>query len=357
MATVNIQNVTKAFGDNVVLREFSAAFRDGEFITLLGPSGCGKTTMLRIIAGFEKPTAGEVFIDGTLVSGGKTFVPPEKRGIGMVFQSYAVWPHMNVFDNVAYPLTIRHVPKAEVKASVERVLGIVHLSQYAERFPSQLSGGQQQRVALARALVAEPKLLLLDEPLSNLDAKLRESMRFEIKEIQRKLGITVVYVTHDQTEAMTMSDRIFLINRGEIQQCGTPQEIYNSPVNQFVADFLGKVDFFKGEVKDGRIVFPAMGGQSIPYAGPRTGAVDVAIRPENLFFTESGVLQGVLETQYYLGDVDDCRVRVGDTVVRVITNGYDHQTLRDGQAVSLGVRDFMVFEDDGLLEQMLEINT
>ena len=155
MATVNIQNVTKAFGDNVVLREFNATFRDGEFITLLGPSGCGKTTMLRIIAGFEKPTAGEVFIDGTLVSGGKTFVPPEKRGIGMVFQSYAVWPHMNVFDNVAYPLTIRHVPKAEVKASVERVLGIVHLSQYAERFPSQLSGGQQQRVALARALVAE----------------------------------------------------------------------------------------------------------------------------------------------------------------------------------------------------------
>ena len=357
MATVNIQNVTKAFGDNVVLREFSATFRDGEFITLLGPSGCGKTTMLRIIAGFEKPTAGEVFIDGTLVSGGKTFVPPEKRGIGMVFQSYAVWPHMNVFDNVAYPLTIRHVPKAEVKASVERVLGIVHLSQYAERFPSQLSGGQQQRVALARALVAEPKLLLLDEPLSNLDAKLRESMRFEIKEIQRKLGITVVYVTHDQTEAMTMSDRIFLINRGEIQQCGTPQEIYNSPVNQFVADFLGKVDFFKGEAKDGRIVFPAMGSQSIPYAGPRTGKVDVAIRPENLFFTENGVLQGVLETQYYLGDVDDCRVRVGDTLVRVITNGYDHQTLRDGQAVSLGVRDFMVFEDDGLLEQMLEINT
>ena len=357
MATVNIQNVTKAFGDNVVLREFSATFRDGEFITLLGPSGCGKTTMLRIIAGFEKPTRGEVYIDGILVSGGKTFVPPEKRGIGMVFQSYAVWPHMNVFDNVAYPLTIRHVSKAEIKASVERVLGIVHLSQYAERFPSQLSGGQQQRVALARALVAEPKLLLLDEPLSNLDAKLRESMRFEIKEIQRKLGITVVYVTHDQTEAMTMSDRIFLINRGDIQQCGTPQEIYNSPVNQFVADFLGKVDFFKGEAKDGRIIFPAMGGQSFPYDGPRTGKVDVAIRPENLCFMENGVLHGVLETQYYLGDVDDCRVRVGDTLVRVITNGYDHQNLRDGQPVSLGVRDFMVFEDDGLLEQMLEINT
>ena len=357
MATVNIQNVTKAFGDNVVLREFNATFRDGEFITLLGPSGCGKTTMLRIIAGFEKPTRGEVYIDGTLVSGGKTFVPPEKRGIGMVFQSYAVWPHMNVFDNVAYPLTIRHVSKAEIKTSVERVLGIVHLTQYAERFPNQLSGGQQQRVALARALVAEPKLLLLDEPLSNLDAKLRESMRFEIKEIQRKLGITVVYVTHDPTEAMAMSDRIFLINRGDIQQCGTPQEIYNSPVNQFVADFLGNVDFFKGEAGDGRIIFPAMDGQSIPYDGPRTGKIDVAIRPENLFFAEDGILHGVLETQYYLGDVDDCRVRVGETLVRVITNGYEHQNLKEGQPVRLSVRDFMVFEDDGLLEQMLEINT
>ena len=357
MATVNIQNVTKAFGDNVVLREFSATFRDGEFITLLGPSGCGKTTMLRIIAGFEKPTRGEVYIDGTLVSGGKTFVPPEKRGIGMVFQSYAVWPHMNVFDNVAYPLTIRHVSKAEIKTSVERVLGIVHLSQYAERFPNQLSGGQQQRVALARALVAEPKLLLLDEPLSNLDAKLRESMRFEIKEIQRKLGITVVYVTHDQTEAMAMSDRIFLINRGDIQQCGTPQEIYNNPVNQFVADFLGNVDFFKGEAGDGKIIFPAMDGQSIPYNGPRMGKIDVAIRPENLFFAEDGILHGILETQYYLGDVDDCRVRVGEALVRVITNGYEHQNLKEGQPVRLGVRDFMVFEDDGLLEQMLEINT
>ena len=357
MATVNIQNVTKAFGDNVVLREFNATFRDGEFITLLGPSGCGKTTMLRIIAGFEKPTRGEVYIDGTLVSGGKTFVPPEKRGIGMVFQSYAVWPHMNVFDNVAYPLTIRHVSKAEIKTSVERVLGIVHLTQYAERFPNQLSGGQQQRVALARALVSEPKLLLLDEPLSNLDAKLRESMRFEIKEIQRKLGITVVYVTHDQTEAMAMSDRIFLINRGDIQQCGTPQEIYNSPVNQFVADFLGNVDFFKGEAGDGRLIFPAMDGQSIPYDGPRTGKIDVAIRPENLFFAEDGILHGVLETQYYLGDVDDCRVRVGETLVRVITNGYEHQNLKEGQPVRLSVRDYMVFEDDGLLEQMLEINT
>ena len=173
MATVTIKHVTKAFGDNVVLKEFNDRFEDGEFITLLGPSGCGKTTMLRMIAGFEKPTSGELYIDDLLVSGGKTFIPPEKRSIGMVFQSYAVWPHMTVFDNVAYPLTIKRASKAEIKQSVDRVLDIVHLSKYAQRFPSQLSGGQQQRVALARALVAAPKLLLLDEPLSNLDAKLR----------------------------------------------------------------------------------------------------------------------------------------------------------------------------------------
>ena len=164
-------------------------------------------------------------------------------------------------------------------------------------------------------------------------------------------------MTHDQTEAMAMSDRIFLINRGDIQQCGTPQEIYNSPVNQFVADFLGNVDFFKGEARDGRIIFPAMDGQSIPYNGPRMGKIDVAIRPENLVFAEDGILHGVLETQYYLGDVDDCRVRVGEALVRVITNGYEYQNLKEGQPVRLGVRDFMVFEDDGLLEQMLEINT
>ncbi len=357
MATVTLKHVTKAFGSHVVLQEFHETIGDGEFITLLGPSGCGKTTMLRIIAGFEKPTSGEVYIDDLLVSGGKTFVPPEKRNIGMVFQSYAVWPHMNVFDNVAYPLTIQKKSKAEIKASVDRVLDIVHLSRYADRFPNQMSGGQQQRVALARALVAAPKLLLLDEPLSNLDAKLRESMRFEIKEIQRKLGITVVYVTHDQTEAMAMSDRIFLINRGGVQQCGTPQEIYNTPVNQFVADFLGKVDFFKGEVQQGKIVFPGLGGQAIPYEGERTGKVEVAIRPENLYFTENGALRGVLEAQYYLGDVDDCRVRVGDTLVRVIVNGYEFKHLREGQEVSIGIRDFMVFEDDGMLEKMLQIQT
>ena len=357
MATVTIKQVTKAFGNNTVLREFNETFQDGEFVTLLGPSGYGKTTMLRIIAGFERPTSGEVWFDDQLVSGGKTFVPPEKRAIGMVFQSYAVWPHMNVYDNTAYPLVIKRLSKEEIRQKVEEVLKIVHLDRYAERLPSLLSGGQQQRVALARALVAQPKLLLLDEPLSNLDAKLRESMRFEIKEIQKKLGITVVYVTHDQTEAMAMSDRIFLINEGTVQQSGTPEEIYNTPVNQFVADFLGKVDFFKGEAGEGRILFPGMGGQSVAYEGDRRGKVDVAIRPENILISPEGELRGILKTQYYLGDVDDCRVQVGDTLMRVITDGYAYKTLHEGDEVRLHIRDFMVFEDDGLLEKMLEIRT
>jgi len=357
MASVSIQHVTKAFGENVVLKEFNQTIEDGEFVTLLGPSGCGKTTMLRILAGFEKPTSGEVYFDGGLISGGKTFVPPEKRNIGMVFQSYAVWPHMTVSDNVAYPLSIQKKGKDEIRKRVGHVLEIVHLSQYADRMPGQLSGGQQQRVALARALVAEPGLLLLDEPLSNLDAKLRESMRFEIKEIQKKLGVTVVYVTHDQTEAMAMSDRIFLINNGIVQQCGTPEDIYNRPVNPFAADFLGKVDFFRGEARDGRIFFPEMNGQSIPWNGERTGRIIAAIRPENIRIDPEGPLEGTLQSHYYLGDTEDCRVQVGKASVRVILSGRDHRGLRDGQALRLDVRDCMAFEDDGSLDEMLRIRT
>ncbi|MCR4927677.1 MAG: ABC transporter ATP-binding protein, partial [Lachnospiraceae bacterium] len=231
MAVITIDHVTKSFGKVEVLKEFTSEFADGEFITLLGPSGCGKTTMLRMLAGFERPTSGSIMINGKTMSSDKEFVPPEKRGIGMVFQSYAVWPHMNVFKNVAYPLKIRKLAKEKIKEKVDRILEVVHLTQYATRMPSELSGGQQQRVALARALVAEPEVLLLDEPLSNLDAKLREEMRFEIKEIQKRLGINVVYVTHDQAEAMTMSDRVFVLNAGVVQQVGTPEEIYRHPVN------------------------------------------------------------------------------------------------------------------------------
>ena len=348
MASVTIENVTKAFGNSVVLDKFNATFENGEFVTLLGPSGCGKTTMLRIIAGFEKPTSGSVLFDDRVVSSGKVFLQPEKRDIGMVFQSYAVWPHMTVFDNVAYPLTIKKQDKATIRKKVERVLSAVHLIQYADRIPSQLSGGQQQRVALARALVAEPALLLLDEPLSNLDAKLRESMRFEIKEIQKEYGITVVYVTHDQTEAMAMSDRIVVINRGVIQQIGSPREIYTAPANPFVADFVGKIEFLEGEVRGGFIELTGC-AQRLPYAGPLTGSVIVGIRPEQVQYAAAGEgeLTGTVRTHFYLGDVDDCRVELGEGCeLRVIADPYMSMGVAAGKQVTLKVRSFHAFPKD-----------
>ena len=359
MASVTIKNVSKAFGDVVVLKEFDQVFDDKEFITLLGPSGCGKTTMLRIIAGFEKPTSGAVYIGDQLVSSENTFVPPEKRDIGMVFQSYAVWPHMTVFDNVAYPLKIKKVDKATVKEKVDRILDVVHLSQYADRIPSQLSGGQQQRVALGRALVAEPELLLLDEPLSNLDAKLRESMRFEIKEIQTKLGITVVYVTHDQTEAMAMSDRIIVINRGVIQQIGTPEDIYKRPANQFVADFVGKVDFLNVKAEGSALKFDGI-GQVIPYAGDKKGNLVFAVRPENVkigkldsYDPQGDCLKGKLTTCFYLGDVYDCRVDLGGGVLmRVITDAATFEQVKVGDDVALHVREYLLFDQTDTDEQL-----
>ncbi len=358
MSAVTIKNLTKSFGSTQVLKEFNEVFRDGEFVTLLGPSGCGKTTTLRMIAGFEIPSTGEIWIDDRLVSGGKTFLPPEKRDIGMVFQSYAVWPHMNVFDNVAYPLRIQRRGREEIQRRVAAMLEKVHLARYADRLPNQLSGGQQQRIALARALVAEPKLLLLDEPLSNLDAKLRESMRFEIKELTASLGITVVYVTHDQTEAMAMSDRILLINNGVVQQSGTPDEIYNHPANPFVADFLGKVEFHRGTAAGGVIELADWGARLAYPAMERSGAVIVAIRPENIRMEKAGDgITGVLERMYYLGDVTDCRVRVGQASVRVIADGFCSRQFRVGERVSLRVQAFIVFPDDGSAQEQLRIRT
>ena len=351
MSSITIDKVTKFFDSVEVIRDFTGIIGDKEFVSLLGPSGCGKTTMLRMIAGFEKPSSGEIKIDDKVVSSAKDFVPPEKRGIGMVFQSYAVWPHMTVFDNVAYPLKISKFPKAEIKTKVEKILETVHLAEYAARIPSQLSGGQQQRVALGRALVSEPKLLLLDEPLSNLDAKLRESMRFEIKDIQKKFGITVVYVTHDQAEAMAMSDRIMVLNRGIIQQVAPPTEVYRQPVNQFVADFVGKVNFFQGVAGNGKIELAGI-GQSVPYKGQSTGKVTVAIRPENIVLSPkepssfpSGILEGTLFSMFYLGDINDCRVDINGEILRVIAESESFDTLKEGQKITVGLKEFLVYED------------
>ncbi len=351
MSEVSISGVAKAFGEVTVLENFTETFADREFVTLLGPSGCGKTTMLRIIAGFEKPTAGEVRIDGKVVSSANVFVPPEKRGIGMVFQSYAVWPHMTVFDNVAYPLKIQKLPKEEIRKRVSRILEVVHLTPYAQRIPSQLSGGQQQRVALGRALVAEPRLLLLDEPLSNLDAKLRESMRYEIKEIQKALGITVVYVTHDQIEAMAMSDRIVVMRGGRIQQVGTPAEIYQVPVNPFVADFVGKVDFLRGQAEGNRILLEGIAGE-LPYTGKLSGRVKIAVRPENVSLTREGGLEGVLRSRSYLGDVTDCRVELGEgpertgQMLRLMLPGEGREAGEPGCTLQVKIQDYLVFPEE-----------
>ena len=345
MSSVTIDHVKKSFDGVTVLKDFTQQFADREFITLLGPSGCGKTTMLRMIAGFLRPTAGSIAIDGKVVSSDTVFTPPEERGIGMVFQSYAVWPHMTVAQNVGYPLKIHKKPKELIARRVEEILAAVHLSEYAERTPDQLSGGQQQRVALGRALIAQPRLLLLDEPLSNLDAKLRESMRFEIKALQKQFGVTVVYVTHDQTEAMAMSDRIIVMNEGEIRQVGTPEEIYRHPADRFVADFVGKVNFLSGVAEEGRILLEGTGGQSLPYDGGCRGKVTVAIRPEQLRRDAAGTLCGTVTEHYYLGDVHDCRLALGDAELRLIEPPENCAVTRPGERLTLSAGEFLVYPE------------
>jgi iron(III) transport system ATP-binding protein len=240
MSTVTFENIGKSFGEVKVINDISLSINDGEFVSFLGPSGCGKTTSLRMVAGLESPTSGKLLIGDNIVNDAnkKHFTPPEKRRVGMVFQSYAVWPHMNVFNNVAYPLKVAGVNKEEIQQRVNQILSVVELTGLEERMPQALSGGQQQRVALARGLVAQPKVLLLDEPLSNLDAKLREKMRQDIRKIQQHFKITCIYVTHDQIEAFTMSDRIVIMDKGDIIQMGTPAEIRSKPVNAFVEDFI-----------------------------------------------------------------------------------------------------------------------
>ena len=348
MSEVRIEHVFKRFGDVTAVSDFDLTVKDGEFVSLLGPSGCGKTTSLRMIAGFERATEGEIYIGDHCVSSHikNTFVPPEKRDIGMVFQSYAVWPHMTVTENVAYPLKIQKVPKEERAARVAEMLKLVHLDEYGSRYPHQLSGGQQQRVALARALVMRPGLLLLDEPLSNLDAKLRESMRFEISSIQKELGITVIYVTHDQSEAMTMSDRVVVMSRGVIQQIGTPYEIYRNPANKMVADFIGLVNFVEGEVQGDRVYISGT-GVSFPNTSGITSSATIAVRPENITMSRtSGTIEGTLVHRFYLGDAVDYRVQCKHHVIRVIVKGAELKEFTDGEKVYLDFDKIMVFDRD-----------
>ncbi len=304
---------------------------EGKLFTLLGPSGCGKTTTLRSIAGLEKPMAGEIAIAGRVVysSASGTFVPPNKRNFGMVFQSYAIWPHMNVFANVAFPLEVRGLAKAQIREKVMRVLSAVALAELADRDATKLSGGQQQRLALARALVMEPQLMLLDEPLSNLDAKLRDRMRSELKRLQRELKLTTVYVTHDQSEALALSHEIAVMNEGRVVQIGTPRQIYEQPQDRFVADFVGSTNFIPGTVTallDGRCVVSSALGEIRAHASEgvrRNASVMVSVRPEDVELSEAepasagddNVCRATVSGRDFLGDYLDFYVKVGDVVL------------------------------------------
>ena len=320
----------------------SLSIEKGELVTLLGPSGCGKTTTLRMIAGFEIPTTGDILLDGQSIN----MLPPHQREMSMVFQSYAIFPHLNVFENIAYGLNVKHTPKAEVTRRVAEVLELVQLTGYETRAPNQLSGGQQQRVALARALVMRPKVLLMDEPLSNLDAKLREQMRTEIRRIQKSIGITSVYVTHDQIEAMTLSDRIVVMNQGVIEQVGPPPQIYRRPATHFVADFIGRANFIEGTVlerQNGSLVVQAFGKALNVIktdAALQTGSpVTLVVRPEAIRVGQPGSpWLGTVRRATYLGDAIDYEVEIqGQTLVIQETNPLQTEVFAEGEQVGISI--------------------
>ncbi len=344
---VRLDHISKIYKDPKTGKDFYAVhdtsldIAPGEFVTLLGPSGCGKTTTLRMIAGFESPDEGEIYLGDEAIN----ILPPNKRDTAMVFQSYALLPHYNVFDNVAYGLKLRKVPKEEIKERVTKILELVELSGMEARMTNQLSGGQQQRVALARALVLEPSVLLFDEPLSNLDAKLRVSMRTEIRRIQQKTGITAVYVTHDQSEAMALSDRIIIMNKGVVAQMGTPQEIYYHPNSEFVADFIGEANFLKGVCKglDGDHALLEVAGTEVRVEAVENMKVGetytIVLRPESAGLAPEGALQCKVVLSCFMGAYQNYHVMVGDTLVKL--TDYDpknHHIYQVGDTCALTFR-------------------
>ncbi|MBQ7750210.1 MAG: polyamine ABC transporter ATP-binding protein [Bacteroidales bacterium] len=279
---IDIKHLSKSFSGKEVLKDINLYVRRGEFITLLGPSGCGKTTMLRMIAGFLQPDEGSILLDGKELTG----IPPHKRPLNTVFQRYALFPHLDVYDNIAFGLKLKKTPSDEIDKRVRRVLKLVSMSDYEDRDVDSLSGGQQQRIAIARAIVNQPKVLLLDEPLAALDLKMRKDMQIELKEMHEKLGITFIYVTHDQEEALTLSDTIVVMNEGRIQQIGTPTDIYNEPVNCFVADFIGESNILKGRMlRDRRVAFIKHEFDCVDEGFGEDVPVDVVVRPEDIYFT------------------------------------------------------------------------
>ncbi len=349
MASISLQGLTKRFGPVAAVDGVELEIHHGEFVTLLGPSGCGKTTTLRLLAGFLTPDAGRILVDGELYSSRERCLPPERRQMGMVFQSYAVWPHRTVFENVAFGLQVRKRPAVEVRERVGAILKLVGLQGLDDRYAAQLSGGQQQRVALARSLVVEPRILLLDEPLSNLDAKLRERMRVELKQLQRRTGITFVYVTHDQAEAMALSDRVAVFRDGRVHQYAAPREVYERPADKVVADFMGLVNFLDGVVESPgpagrvRVGSAAALALDVPPWAKAGDRVWLAIRPEDLYLGPTAgppspgpdLFTGSVCERTYLGNFIDYHVEAAGVLLRV--QAHHAVVFEVGAAVSVRV--------------------
>lgn len=314
MAEVAVEGVRKSFGATIALNDLTLTAADGEILVLLGPSGCGKTTLLRIISGIVAHDAGRILIGGRRVD----HLAPEQRNLGMVFQSYALFPHLTVAGNVGFGLRVRRLPKPEIQERISTALKLVDLQSQAQRYPRQLSGGQQQRVALARAVAIQPQVLLLDEPLSNLDAKLRDQLREELRALQRRLGITSLYVTHDQAEAMALADRVIVMSQGRIVESGAPIELYRRPKYRFTAEFLGQTNVIEAIAAPGSLTLPW--GQSVSFDGPVRGRAFVSVRPEEITVTSDGA-PGTVNELTFLGGAVDYKVAIGPVVLRVRVPG------------------------------------
>lgn len=344
---IELRHISKVYSDNgfKAVDDFNLEVKRGEFVTFLGPSGCGKTTTLRMIAGFEMPTSGEILLNGEDISQ----LPANKRPINTVFQRYALFPHMNIYDNIAFGLKLKKLPKEEIRKKVKRVLDIVDLEGFENRKISTLSGGQQQRIAIARALVNEPEILMLDEPLGALDLKMRQEMQIELKHMHDELGITFIYVTHDQEEALTMSDKIVVLSEGRIQQIGTPEDIYNEPQNAFVADFIGESNIFKG-IMTGHMKVRFCGGEFIGMDDvPEGTLVDVVVRPEDVIITkpEDGIVEGEVVSVIFKGMHYEVTVE----------SGKYEMVIRTTKCYSVGERIGMKLEPDGIHIMLAEDHT